>query len=374
MANITTVRDAHTPLTPTYILPTLPLESNVETTAVLKATRAASRALGELKGVAVSMPNQSILVSTLSLQEAKDSSAIENIITTNDELYQSDLRTGYFTSTAAKEVHLYAAALRHGYEQVKGSGLLTNRLIKDMQAMLEGNNAGFRSQSGTALKNDQTGQVVYTPPQDLAAIEGHMQNLEVFINDTSVCDWDPLVKMAVIHHQFESIHPFFDGNGRTGRIINVLYLVQQGLLNTPILYLSRYINRHKQDYYRLLQAVRDHGVWEEWVLFILRGVEQTALQTIRLIEQIRTLMQHHKQAMRTQMSGVYSQDLLNLLFSHPYTKIAHAEEILSKSRPTVTKYLDALAAGGLLHKTRVGRENYYINTDLMECLANVHDL
>jgi Fic family protein len=358
----------------TYVIPDLPLQMDIETKAILKKTKEASRALAELKGVAVSMPNQQILINTLSLQEAKDSSAIENIITTHDELYKSDALMQQFASTSAKEVYQYADALRYGFTQVKDSKLLTNQLIKTVQARLEGNEAGFRSQAGTALKNDQTGEIVYTPPQSLSHIEAHMQNLERFINEDELCDWDALVKMVVIHHQFESIHPFFDGNGRTGRIINILYLVKQGLLDTPILYLSRYINSNKPDYYRLLQETRDHNTWNEWVMFMLEGVLQTSHQTIRLIEAIKKLMAQHKNKMRLEVRKIYSQDLLNVIFSHPYTKINHVEDALHVSRPTATRYLDELVRIGLMTKTKVGRDSYYINRDLMECLSNVHSL
>jgi Fic family protein len=374
MNNIKTVQQRGALLKSSYVIPTLPLPQNVESISILKQLALSHKALAELKGVALSMPNQQILINTLSLQEAKDSSAIENIITTHDELYQSDSLAGQFISTAAKEVYHYATALRDGYSEVKHTGLLTNKLIKAMQSTLEGNDAGFRTQAGTALKNEATGEVVYTPPQSLQDIETAMKNLEDFINDNDVCAWDALVKMAVIHHQFESIHPFFDGNGRTGRMINILYLVQQKLLDTPILYLSRYINQHKSDYYRLLQAVRDNGVWEEWIMFMLQGVQHTSYQTIRLIHEMKRIMQKHKQVMRTELKSIYSQDLLNILFSHPYTKIIHVEQGLHKTRPTATKYLDAVVSVGLMEKVKLGRESYYINMDLMECLSNVHDM
>lgn len=353
-----------------YQIPELPLPTDLESKAVLKKTMEASRALGELKGVAVSMPNQNILISTLSLQEAKDSSAIENIITTQDELYQSDALAQQFASHSAKEVYMYAAALRNGFESVKKNGLLTNNLIKTIQAELEGNHAGFRSQAGTALKNEQTGEIVYSPPQELKQIEDYMKNLEVFINDDEICEWDPLVKMAVIHHQFESIHPFFDGNGRTGRILNILYLVKQDLLDTPILYLSRYINQNKAEYYRLLQGVRDHGLWEEWVLFILKGVQLTAYQTIELVEEIKNMMLNFKHKMREE-TKYYSQDLLNLLFSHPYTKIEFLEKELNVHRNTATKYLNGLADIGLLHKEKLGKSVYYLNPPLVELFLKV---
>lgn len=350
----------------------LPFPQEIETTAVLKKLARAHQALAELKGVAASIPNEGILISTLSLQEAKDSSAIENIITTHDDLYRSDSVARLFASVAAKEVHNYASALHHGFQQVKANGLLTNNDVLQIQATIEENNAGFRKLSGTALKNDLTGETVYTPPQHADEITALMTNLERFINDDDLCGWDPLTKMAVIHHQFESIHPFYDGNGRTGRIINILYLVKQGLLKIPVLYLSRYINQNKSDYYRLLQATRDTGHWEPWLMFMLEGVEQTAKQTVALIEGIKTVMQTFKQKMRSELPKIYSQDLLNNIFRHPYTKIDFVMTELNVSRITAIRYLDQLIANGLLEKYKIGRDNYYINTALYNLLSNVH--
>lgn len=251
------------------IIPLLPFPYDFDTVTILKALMKAHSALAELKGNEDILPNKSILISALSLQEAKDSSAIENIITTHDELYQSDYKTRHFLSIATKEVYTYKEALFQGNSLLAKNGLILTSHILDIQAIIEENNAGFRRMGGTVLKNDQTNETIYTPPQHIDQIEALIKNLEVFINDPTACDWDPLVKMAIIHHQFESIHPFYDGNGRTGRIINILYLVKEGLLSSPILYLSAYINRNKQTYYHLLQTVRDSGKWDEWVLFIL---------------------------------------------------------------------------------------------------------
>ena len=287
---------------------------NIETTAVLKAVAKAHRALGELKGVASNIPNQYILIGTLSLQEAKESSAIENIITTHDDLYRSDYDSKTFVSHSAKEVHNYAQALNSGFGIVKKMELLTNNTLIEIQSILEENDAGFRTQAGTMLKNEQTDEVIYMPPQDRDEIVRLMTDLEKFINEDDSCDHDDLIKMALIHHQFESIHPFYDGNGRTGRILNILYLVKQGLLDTPILYLSRYINQNKQHYYRLLQAVRDDKDWESWLLFILKAVENTAKQTTLLISQIKSLMQEYKVTMRDKLPKIYTHELLNSLF------------------------------------------------------------
>jgi Fic family protein len=356
-------------------LPLLPHIGDIETRAVFKQLPKAHAALAELKGVAASMPNQSILIGTLSLQEAKDSSEIENIITTHDELYRSDFAKQQFASFAAKEVHNYAAALRAGFEQVKRTGLITLNDILTIQAGIEQNRAGLRKLPGTALKNDCTGETIYTPPQHPDEIATLMGNLEVFINQPELCDWDPLVKMAVIHHQFESIHPFYDGNGRTGRIINILYLVQQGLQDVPVLYLSRYINRNKADYYRLLQSVREYpengGQWEAWLLWMLQGVEQTAQQTTALIKEIKALMQSTKQRIRSELPKIYSQDLINNLFKHPYTKVEFVTEDLLVHRSTAVRYLDALVEAQILSKHKLGKDNYYFNTELYRLLDGV---
>lgn len=353
-----------------YKPPTLPLGFDPETTPVLKKLASARSALAELKGAASSVPNEGILLNTLSLQEAKDSSAIENIITTQDDLYRSDAVAARFASLAAKEVYSYARALRDGFQIVRQTGLITSNDILLIQATLEENQAGFRKLPGTALKNDRTGEVVFTPPQSHDEIVSLMSNLETFMNDDGMSDLDPLVKMAIMHHQFETIHLFYDGNGRTGRILNILYLIKMGLLDYPILNLSRYVNQNKGDYYRLLQAVRDNNSWEEWILWMLEGVEQTAGQTIRLVQRIRTLMQESKIKMRSELPRIYSHDLLNNIFSHPYSKIAFVERDVGVSRLTATRYLDELTRIGMMTKIKLGRDNFYINRSLMDLLGN----
>jgi len=347
-----------------FILQELPTSFDLETKAVLKQAVKASRALAELKGISKTIPNQSILISTLPLLEAKDSSEIENIITTHDEIYKQEIFRQEIENPAAKEVSNYSEALRSGYEKVKQTGLLTNNQILDIQAILEKNRAGYRKVPGTELKNQNTGETVYIPPQNPADIVRFMANLEKVINDPDFWLIDPLIKMAVVHHQFESIHPFYDGNGRTGRIINILFLVKEGLLDLPILYLSRYIIKNKKEYYSLLQKVRTEQAWEEWVLFVLTGVEETALFTSQLITQIRDLMQNYKQRIRSELGGIYSQDLLNNLFRHPYTKIEYLATELNKTRQTAAKYLDQLVEKGFLRKQQIWRQNYYINDPL----------
>jgi Fic family protein len=337
-----------------------------ETAPILKRLNAASRALAELKGVAASIPNQDILINTLALQEAKDSSAIENIVTTHDELYRED-NPAEAVGTATKEVLRYRQAMRAGFEQVTEHGLLTLNIILGIQRQLECNQAGFRKLPGTQLRNS-TGAVVYEPPQDAREIERLMGDLEHFIHDEPAFAADPLVRMALIHHQFESIHPFYDGNGRTGRIINVLYLVKEGLLDIPVLYLSRHIVRTKPEYYRLLQAVREDDAWEDWVMYMLEAVAITASDTIATIQSIKALLQDAKQTIRGNYK-FYSQDLINNLFSHPYTKVEFVQNDLGVSRLTATKYLNTLARDGVLDKRRIGRTNYYVNQPLFALLS-----
>jgi len=334
---------------------------------ILNRLNAATRQLAELKGVGSSIPNTGILINTLSLQEAKDSSAIENIVTTHDELFRNAVFPQAAASAASKEVARYGQALQRGWETVVEHRLLTNSTILRVQAELEQTNAGFRKLPGTSLKTD-AGAVVYTPPQEHDEIVALMSDLEKFINDDGAFAADPLVKMALIHQQFESIHPFYDANGRTGRIVCVLYLVKQGLLDIPILYLSRHIVRTKPDYYRLLQEVRDHDSWEPWVLYMLTAVESTARQGIASVEAMKALLLSVKHRVRKDFPKLYSQDLINNLFKHPYTKIEFLQQDLGITRLTAAKYLDALVAGGVLRKEKVGRSNYYINDPLCAIL------
>ena len=306
-----------------YLIPTLPLSYDLETKEILRQVNRANRKLAELKGVALTIPNEQILISSLTLQEAKDSSEVENIVTTQDDLYRAGMEIPYdIISAATKEVLLYREAISEGFHLVRNKNILTLNDIKRIQQILEANSAGFRSTPGTQLKRSSDGVVVYTPPQDKVVIEKYMANLEQFINDEQLSSLDPLIKMAIIHHQFESIHPFYDGNGRTGRIINILYLVIADLLELPILYLSRYITHNKQEYYQLIQAIRDKNTdnakqWEEWILFMLKGVEQTAQDTINLIKHIGTLMDRFKRTLRPVFGTKYNHELLNGFTSVP---------------------------------------------------------
>ncbi|MFV0415687.1 MAG: Fic family protein [Chthoniobacterales bacterium] len=342
--------------------------SRFETVSILKRLNAATRQLAELKGKVATIPNQAILINTLAIQEAKDSSEIENIITTHDELFQEDLGPKSHLKAATKEVLHYRQALWRGFHLVQENGLLTNQTILEIQATLEQNNAGFRKVPGTTLKNEYTGETIYTPPQNQEEILRLTNDLEAFINTPDLRAVDPLIKMALIHHRFESIHPFYDGNGRTGRIINVLYLVKERLLDIPTLYLSRHILHTKQDYYRLLQSVRTEDTWEEWIEYMLTAVEHTAAHTIETVLLIKEAFQDYKHRIRSQHK-FYSQDLINNLFTHPYTKIEFLQNDLKISRVTATRYLEELCTTRFLHKRKIGRTNFYINPVLAGILS-----
>lgn len=349
-----------------YKLPMLPPLAEIETIAVLKQLSLANRFLAELKGTTKLIPNESILINTLTLQEAKDSSEIENIITTHDDLYKENSNIDT-KNPVSKEVYNYAQGLKQGFEIVRNEKLLLNKHILIIQKTLLENNAGFRTQAGTKLVNSQ-GKTVYTPPQNPTEILDLMSNLEKFINDNEFSKLDPLIKMAIVHYQFESIHPFYDGNGRTGRIINILYLVLQGLLDIPILYLSRYITQNKAEYYQVLQDVRTKNDWEHLILYFLKAVEVTAKKAIELIINIKNLMDNYKTEIQEKLPKIYSQDLINNLFKHPYTKIEFLEKELIVSYLTSRKYLDILAENGYLEKIRIGKSNYYMNMGLIKVL------
>ena len=345
---------------------TLPLKKDIETKEVLKKSIKVNSALSKLNGVSKIIPNQMILINALTLQEAKDSSEIENIITTHDELYLASVSEKF--SKEVKEVINYKEALIYGYEQVKKTKLLTLNDIIKIQSIITGNNAGIRKQIGTVLKNDKTGEVIYTPPQHYDEIMNLLENLFLYINDDSLEDYDYLVKMALIHFQFESIHPFYDGNGRSGRILNVLYLVLKDLLELPILYLSQYIIKHKSDYYRLLQEVRTKQNYEEWILFMLDAVEKTSNNTCDLIESIEKMMNKTQKLVQEKLPKIYSKDLIETMFLHPYTKIEFLVDRLKLHRHTASKYLKELVNIGLLREIKIGRNIYFINIELFEYL------
>ena len=345
----------------------IPNNASLDTKAIWQSLAEAHRHLAELKGLCESLPNRAILLDTLAIQEAKDSSEIENIITTHDELFAYEPNNA--ATPAAKEVQNYIAALHVGFEDVRDSGLIRMNTVLRVQQQVEQNNAGFRKVPGTILKNQSTGATVYEPPQDAVVIEKLMAQWVDFIHADD--GFDPILRMAIAHHQFESIHPFYDGNGRTGRILNLLMLQREGLLDLPVLYLSRYITTTKKQYYELLQSTRDTHNWGDWCVYIIKGVALTAKSEIKLIKNLRELMQTTKHRLRNELPKIYSQELLNNLFRYPYTKIEFVERDLDVSRITAAKHLDTLNAKGFVEKKKIGRKNFYINRPLFALLTQI---
>lgn len=347
------------------ILP--PKQSMVETIAILKQESKSAVALAELKGLANTLPNQNILINAIILKEAQASSGIENIITTQDKLYQALYAKSAKPDVATKEVLRYREALLMGTQLIKEKGFLNTNGIIAIQKELEENNAGLRRLPGTALINDLTNEVIYTPPDNFDTISDLMKNLEEYLNNDAD-DTSPLIKLAIQHYQFESIHPFYDGNGRTGRIINVLYLILKGLLNEPLLYLSSFIIQSKIDYYRLLQEVRTKNNWEDWIMYILKGIEQTAKSTIEQINKINLLFNETQKLVQDKLPRIYSKDLIEQLYIHPYSKIEFLVENLKLNRKTAGSYLKNLEELGVLEAESKGKEVIYVNTKLYELL------
>lgn len=308
-----------------------------------------------------------ILINAVTINEAKDSSAIENIVTTHDDIYKVLTESGYKEENA-KEVVDYRNAIWLGYEQIKKDEFINTNTIVKIQGTIEHNNAGIRKLPSTELKNSITGETIYTPPQNEKEIREYLKNLEDFINNNED-GIDPLIKVCLIHYQFESIHPFYDGNGRTGRILNILYLVLNNLIDSPILYLSKYINKTKQEYYKLFNEVRKNNNFEDWILYILKGIEITSKETIELIEKIQTEMKNYKEEFRSKLPKIYSKELLESLFYEVYTKISYIEKICDVTRITATSYLNQLEEIGLLESEKVGREKLYKNVRLIKLLS-----
>jgi len=349
-------------------LPQLPpKQSLVETIAILKQESKSAVALAELKGLTNTLPNPNILINAVILKEAQASSGIENVITTQDKLYQALYAKSAKPDFATKEVLRYREALIMGTQLIKDKGFLNTNGIIAIQKELEENNAGLRKLPGTALINDLTNEVIYTPPDNFDTISDLMKNLEEYLNIDSE-DVSPLIKLAIQHYQFESVHPFSDGNGRTGRIINVLYLILKGLLNEPVLYLSSYIIQNKGDYYRLLQEVRTKNNWEDWIQYMLKGIEQTALSTIEQINKINQLFSETQKLVQEKSPRIYSKDLIEQLFVHPYCKIEFLVENLKLNRKTAGNYLKNLEEIGVLKSENKGKEVIYVNAKLYKLL------
>jgi Fic family protein len=350
-------------------LPPLPPEQEkIESIKVLRQLVKSSVSLAELKGLTRTLPNPDILLNAVVLREARASSEIENVITTQDKLYQALSTKNMQADSATKEVLRYREAMLQGYRFIQKKGFLNTNAIIGIQTTLEENAAGIRKLPGTALRHSVTGDIIYTPPDRLDTIVRLMTNLDDYINDQD--GPSALIKMAVQHYQFESIHPFYDGNGRTGRILNVLYLILHQLIESPVLYLSSYIIAHKRDYYRLLQEVRTKGNWEEWILFMLIATEHTAKKTITQISQINELFSKIQNTVRKKSPKVYSKELVELLFEHPYSKIEYVTERLGVSRITASKYLRELERINVLKSKQAWKETLYVNTSLFELLRS----
>jgi Fic family protein len=347
-----------------YKLP--PLREKVETIEILRQTNKSTAALAELKGIAKTIPNQSMLINAIVIQEAKDSSEIENIITTQDELYKALTVNKANISPETKEVVNYRKAIFYGFNLAKKQEFLRVNDIVSIQQKLVDNTAGIRSTPGTVLKNDKTGEIVYTPPQDKAEILDLLTNFIIHFNKSD--DLSPLINLAILHYQFESIHPFYDGNGRTGRILNILYLILNELIEVPILYLSSYIIDNKPEYYRLLNQTNTTGQWEEWIMFMLKAVEHTSNDTIIRITNIKNQLDSTIIKVQEKAPKIYRKELVELLFEQPYSKIEFVVNKLGVERKAASRYLKELEYIGVVESQKVGRETIYINRELIEIL------
>ena len=356
------------PQKPYNDLPHLPPKTEMETPAVLKKAIAANKALAELKGLVNVMPNQNILINTLILNEARDSSEIENIITTQDQLYQAFSAASKKVDPATKEVLRYREALWAAYANLQKKSLLTLNTVLEAHALLVGNDAGIRKLPGTMLQNDATGEIIYTPPDHIDIIRLKLQNLFEYLHSDKEAV-DTLIRMAVIHYQFEAIHPFYDGNGRAGRILNVLYLIEKGLLDLPVLYLSSYIIQNKAEYYRRLSGVTRNEAWEAWIQYMLEAVEATSLETINKVNHIRKLFNRTMEEVKAQLPKIYSKELVEILFHQPYCKIKFLEDQGIAKRQAASDYLKALEQIGVLESKKVGKEVLYLNRRLYDIFA-----
>jgi Fic family protein len=357
---------SYSPDKPYNELPPLPPKVDIESKVVLKKLITASRALSELKGAITNLPNPTLFIDTINLQEAQASSAIENVITTQDALFKASVAEKKIKDPATKEVIHYKDALWYGVNYLKKRPVLTTNLFIELVQIIKENKAGIRNASGTQLKNPATGKVVYTPPEGENLIRIKLKDLEDFIQATD--NIDPLIKMAMIHYQYEAIHPFFDGNGRTGRIILLLYLQLSGLIELPAIYLSRYIIKNKENYYKNLRLVTEKGEWENWVLYMLDMIEQTARTDRERILQIEQLMKETGKAVQRQLPKVYSKDLLEVLFKLPYTKRQFLVEAGLGNVKTAGNYLKELENSNFLISEQVGKEKLYLNDKLMNAL------
>lgn len=348
-------------------LPLLPPQAELETKEILTKTIRASRALAQLNGAIRNLPNPSLFLDTLHLQEAKASSEIENIITTNDDLYQAVVADKKFDNAATKEVISYKEAIWLGFSRLDQRPFITTNLCIELVQCIKQNTAGIRTTPGTTLSNPQ-GEVIYTPPSGEQVIREKMANLETFINENDSID--PLIKMAISHYQFEAIHPFSDGNGRTGRILLLLQLKLEKLLDVPALFLSEYIIKHKDMYYEGLRSVTENNDWSTFIRYMLDMVETTAIKGLERLESIVQLMDITGQEIKEKLPKVYSKDLVEVIFKLPYTKRQNLINADLGTPKTVGNYLIALEEAGFLKSTKVGKEKLYLNLPLMNILGN----
>ncbi|MGQ0509488.1 MAG: protein adenylyltransferase Fic [Betaproteobacteria bacterium] len=346
-------------------LPRLPPERELETKSVLKQCVESRAALAELKQAAALIPNPALLINTLPILEARASSEIENIVTTADKLFQH-LQVDTSADPATREALRYRRALLEGAKSLKARPL-TTRTAETICTQIKGVEMAVRRVPGTKLTRGASGDVIYTPPEGEELIRDLLANWERFLHGKE--SLDPLIRMAVAHYQFEAIHPFTDGNGRTGRVLNSLFLVQKGLLNLPILYLSRYVIANKADYYRLLLDVTKKGDWEAWILYILRGVEETATWTTAKIGAVRKLAADTAEYVRRKLPKIYTHELVDLIFEQPYCRIGNLVDAGMGTRQTASRYLKALAAAGVLQERALGKEKLFVHPKLMNLLT-----
>jgi len=348
-------------------LPPLPPRVEVESKRVLKLTIAARAALADLKGVGRLIPNQAVLLRSIVLQEARSSSEIENIVTTNDELYEAMSRHEHEGNPQTKEVLRYSEAVWHGCNRLEAGAKLTPDLFAEIATIINDQPTAVRSRPGTRIGNPSAGTVVYTPPEGAEVIQNLLNNLSDYLYFPD--DVDPLIKLAVSHYQFEAIHPYLDGNGRTGRVMNILYLVATGLLDLPVLYLSKAIIRDKSAYYDKLRRVTEEQAWEDWILYVLQAIETTAKDTRDRIVAIREAMDETAEVIRQKLPKVYSRELVELIFSQPYTRVAFLVDEGIAQRQTASIYLRELEGIGILESRKAWRDVLYLNPLLMRLLT-----
>lgn len=353
---------------PHNLLPFLPPEADLNDVNILKKVNTANIALSKLEGSSLSIPNRNLLIEPLSVREAVASSGIENINTTVAEIFQAELFPDKVQSKAQKETLHYKDALRVGFALIHKQGFLHTNSFLEIQKILEPNKAGIRKLPGTSIVNSSTGEILYTPPEGEDNIRRLLENYENYFNNFSD-DVDPLIKLAILHYQFEAIHPFYDGNGRTGRILMVLYLILAKRLELPILFISGFINQHRSDYYRLLKAVTKDGNWQEWIMFILNAVETQAVETAGIVSEIKKMHHEYKEILKDKLPKIYTAELVDYLFANPFYSQQSLSQVVGKERKTAAKYLNSLLDKKLIEAFKFKREKIYFCPKLLKLLS-----